>query len=188
LLKFHWIHPSHRSELKPTFSLALLMLLLVFNALLLPVPDASRGLASYLPLHMALEVVAIAIAALVFAVGWSTQKYNANGNVSGTGYSSMSYLKRFSVDKLKIDQSFVRELEQNPDDLAIVTAISQMAHGLGMIAIAEGVETAEQAQLLRQQGCDEIQGYLYSPPLKAEQLAAFARQPNQAAVVMSATD
>lgn len=106
----------------------------------------------------------------------------------GTGYSSMSYLKRFSVDKLKIDQSFVRELEQNPDDLAIVTAISQMAHGLGMIAIAEGVETAEQAQLLRQQGCDEIQGYLYSRPLKAEQLADFARQPSQVAVPIPAME
>jgi diguanylate cyclase (GGDEF)-like protein/PAS domain S-box-containing protein len=92
----------------------------------------------------------------------------------GTGYSSMSYLKRFSVDKLKIDQSFVRELEQSQDDLAIVTAISQMAHSLGMLTIAEGVETRTQAKLLKQQGCDEIQGYLYSRPLDAEAFHAFA--------------
>ncbi len=75
------IHPSHRPELRPTLGIVLLMLLLVFNALLLPAPDVSRGLANYLPLHITLEVVAIAIAAMVFAVGWSTQKYNRNGNV-----------------------------------------------------------------------------------------------------------
>jgi diguanylate cyclase (GGDEF)-like protein/PAS domain S-box-containing protein len=97
----------------------------------------------------------------------------------GTGYSSMSYLKRFSVDKLKIDQSFVRELEQSHDDLAIVTAISQMAHSLGMITIAEGVETRTQAKLLKQQGCDEIQGYLYSRPLSAEQFLEFAHRPDK---------
>jgi len=86
----------------------------------------------------------------------------------------MSYLKRFSVDKLKVDQSFVRELEQSQDDLAIVAAISQMAHSLGMLTIAEGVETRTQAKLLKQQGCDEIQGYLYSRPLDAEAFHAFA--------------
>lgn len=92
----------------------------------------------------------------------------------GTGYSSMSYLKRFSVDKLKIDQSFVRDLEKSSDDLAIVKAISQMAHSLGMKTIAEGVETRSQAKLLRQQGCDEIQGYLYSRPLAPDKLLEFA--------------
>lgn len=92
----------------------------------------------------------------------------------GTGYSSMSYLKRFSVDKLKIDQSFVRDLEKSSDDLAIVKAISQMAHSLGMKTIAEGVETRSQAKLLRQQGCDEIQGYLYSRPLPPDKLMEFA--------------
>ncbi|MBY4595015.1 EAL domain-containing protein [bacterium BD-1] len=99
----------------------------------------------------------------------------------GTGYSSMSYLKRFPVDKLKIDQSFVRELAARGDDLAIVSAIVQMAHSLGMGTIAEGVETAEQLALLRERGCDEIQGYYYSRPLEAEAFAQFAaarRQPH----------
>jgi diguanylate cyclase (GGDEF)-like protein/PAS domain S-box-containing protein len=102
----------------------------------------------------------------------------------GTGYSSMSYLKRFPVDKLKIDQSFVRELAASDDDLAIVSAIVQMAHSLGMSTIAEGVETAEQLALLKARGCDEIQGYYYSRPLEAEVFAAFAaarRQPHPVA-------
>ena len=99
----------------------------------------------------------------------------------GTGYSSMSYLKRFPVDKLKIDQSFVRELAAREDDQAIVSAIVQMAHSLGMSTIAEGVETAEQLALLQARGCDEIQGYYYSRPLEAEAFPAFAatrRQPH----------
>ncbi len=93
----------------------------------------------------------------------------------GTGYSSMSYLKRFAVDKLKIDQSFIRELVVDNDDQAIVTAIIQMAHSLGMTTIAEGVETDDQRSFLQQRGCDQIQGFLYSPPLPAEQFEAFVR-------------
>lgn len=91
----------------------------------------------------------------------------------GTGYSSMSYLKRFAVDKLKIDQSFVRELESSADDKAIVTAIIQMAQSLEMKSLAEGVETQAQADLLRELGCHEIQGYLYSRPLLAQDFASF---------------
>jgi diguanylate cyclase (GGDEF)-like protein len=98
----------------------------------------------------------------------------------GTGYSSMSYLKRFPVDKLKIDQSFVRELAASDDDLAIVSAIVQMAHSLGMSTIAEGVETAEQLALLKARGCDEIQGYYYSRPLEAGVFATFAAARRQA--------
>ncbi len=91
----------------------------------------------------------------------------------GTGYSSMGYLKRLSLDKIKIDQSFVRDLTSDDDDKAIVTAIVQMAHSLGMATIAEGVETEAQANFLRIKGCDAIQGYWYSHPLRASEFEAL---------------
>ncbi|NMM79364.1 hypothetical protein B2J86_00200 [Acidovorax sp. SRB_14] len=93
----------------------------------------------------------------------------------GTGYSSLNYLKRFKINKLKIDQSFVRDIGTDPDDQAIATAIVQMAHSLGMATIAEGVETAEQLAFLRARGCDEVQGYHYSRPLLPEQFESFVR-------------
>ena len=93
-----------------------------------------------------------------------------------TGYSSLSYLKRFSVDKLKIDQSFVQDLVRRPDEVAIVRAIIQMATGLGLKTIAEGVETPEQEQFLREHACDEIQGYLVSRPISAESVVALLRE------------
>jgi len=94
----------------------------------------------------------------------------------GTGYSSLSYLKQFKVYKLKIDQSFVRDLTDDPEDKAIVTAIIHMATSLGMQTIAEGVETASQLSFLRLQGCNEVQGYYFSKPLTAEQFEEFARK------------
>ncbi|HEX5711442.1 MAG TPA: EAL domain-containing protein [Sulfuricurvum sp.] len=91
----------------------------------------------------------------------------------GTGYSSLSYLKQFKVYKLKIDQSFISNIVDDPDDQAIVKAIIQMANSLGMQTIAEGVETADQLAFLRQNNCNEIQGYYYSKPLPAQEFEAF---------------
>jgi len=91
----------------------------------------------------------------------------------GTGYSSLSYLKRIHIDKLKIDQSFVRDLGKDLEDEALVEAIIGMAQSLKLKTIAEGVETMEQLEYLRAHGCNEVQGYYYSRPLPAKELEAW---------------
>jgi EAL domain-containing protein (putative c-di-GMP-specific phosphodiesterase class I) len=90
----------------------------------------------------------------------------------GTGYSSLSYLKQMPVDRLKVDQSFVRDIPENSDDCAIVRAILAMASNLNLQVIAEGVESAPQMEFLRGEGCQEIQGFLLSPAVSAENFAS----------------
>jgi diguanylate cyclase (GGDEF)-like protein/PAS domain S-box-containing protein len=85
----------------------------------------------------------------------------------GTGYSSLSYLRRFPFDKIKIDQSFIRDSSSSADSLAIVKAVIGLGHSLGLTTTAEGVETEAQLRMIREQGCTEVQGFLFSPPLPA---------------------
>ncbi len=93
----------------------------------------------------------------------------------GTGYSSLNYLKRFDVDSLKIDRSFIKDVTLDPDNDTITMAIIAMAHALGCKVIADGVETRAQLEFLADRGCDEYQGYLFSKPLDAEKLACLWR-------------
>jgi EAL domain-containing protein (putative c-di-GMP-specific phosphodiesterase class I) len=90
----------------------------------------------------------------------------------GTGHSSLSYLKRFDVDTLKIDRSFIKDTPDDAEDSAIAIAVIALGHGLGLKVVAEGVETPAQVDFLRAQGCDELQGYLISRPVEP---AVFAQ-------------
>ena len=89
----------------------------------------------------------------------------------GTGYSSLSYIKRLPIDSIKIDRSFIRDIETDRDDAEIIRAIIAMAHGLKLRVTAEGVETARQLGALKELGCDEYQGYLVSEPIDPERFA-----------------
>jgi len=91
----------------------------------------------------------------------------------GTGYSSLSYLQRFPIDTLKIDRSFVTQMMENEENLAIVRTIVALAQNLGMDVVAEGVETEDQLRLLRKLDCENGQGYLFSTPLGGRQLDQF---------------
>ena len=98
----------------------------------------------------------------------------------GTGYSSMAQIKRFPIDTLKIDRSFIRDLPKNTEDRAIEDAIIGLGKALGLTIVAEGVETTDQAAFLRDHACDEMQGYLFSRPVSAENLSALLRFPTVA--------
>jgi len=93
----------------------------------------------------------------------------------GTGYSSLGYLNRFGFDKIKIDRSFVQRMAQDPKAKAVIRAVMGLSQTLGIRANAEGVESDEQAELLRQEGCEEVQGYLYGRPMPPAQFAALCR-------------
>jgi predicted signal transduction protein with EAL and GGDEF domain len=89
----------------------------------------------------------------------------------GTGYSSLAYLQKFPFDKIKIDRSFVKDLSERPQSIAIIRAVTAMSTSLGMKTTAEGVETEEELQTLKEEGCTEVQGYLFSKPVPAAQAA-----------------
>ena len=89
----------------------------------------------------------------------------------GTGYSSLASIKQFPLDCIKIDRSFVKDIPQNADDEALARAIIAMGHSLRLVVVAEGVETSEQLEFLRERGCDAVQGYYHSRPLPAYEFA-----------------
>jgi EAL domain-containing protein (putative c-di-GMP-specific phosphodiesterase class I) len=105
----------------------------------------------------------------------------------GTGYSSLAYLKRFPVQRLKVDRAFVHDLGRDADSAAIVRSVSSLGQGLKLRVLAEGVETAEQLELLRGLFCDEYQGFLFSRPVEAEAVLALCAQ-NQAALASKPTE
>jgi EAL domain-containing protein (putative c-di-GMP-specific phosphodiesterase class I) len=94
----------------------------------------------------------------------------------GTGYASLSYLKRYPFDSLKIDRSFVSDIDSCGDSITLTNAIIAMGHSFNMKVIAEGVENLNQRRILREHHCDMVQGFLYSPPIPAEQFVAWAKR------------
>ena len=104
----------------------------------------------------------------------------------GAGYSSLSYLRSFPFDKIKIDRSFVQDLAERPDCTAIVVAIANLARSLGIATTAEGVETREQLKFLRSQGCAEAQGFLFSPAAPCADLAAIVGKIQRRAIAEAA--
>lgn len=132
------------------------------------------------PEHLELEITeSIMIQDLQATITTLNQLHELGIQISiddfGTGYSSLSYLKRLPISKIKIDRSFICDICTDPDDEAIANAVISLGHNLKMLVIAEGVETLEQLEQLRAQGCDEIQGYYFSRPLPAEAFAQLVK-------------
>ena len=137
--------------------------------------------AQYLELELTESVTANPAAAIAMMDALHGLGVRLSLDDFGTGYSSLSYLKRFPLHTLKIDQSFVRDIDTDPDDRAIVQAIIQMARALDLKTIAEGVETDAQHQFLRREGCDMMQGYRFCRPMDAAALEVWIAGRDQAA-------
>jgi len=132
------------------------------------------------PKYLELEVTeSVAIEGEQGIITWLKTLKNMGVRLSiddfGTGYSSLSYLKRLPIDTIKIDQSFIRDIETDPDDATIISAIIKMSHGLKLKVIAEGVETQEQFNFLKSEGCDQYQGYFSSEPVTAEKFSSLMK-------------
>jgi EAL domain-containing protein (putative c-di-GMP-specific phosphodiesterase class I) len=132
------------------------------------------------PYRLELELTeGIAVRDVELTIGTLMQLHRLGVSLSlddfGTGYSSLSYLHRFPIDKIKIDQSFIREITDKPDSTRVVRAIIGLARAFALKVIAEGVETTEQLSALRIERCDQVQGYLASPALPADDFAMFLR-------------
>jgi diguanylate cyclase len=106
----------------------------------------------------------------------------------GTGYSSMSYLRRLPIDKLKIDRGFISEVVSRPEDASIVRAIVSLAHSLKLKVVAEGVESSEQLEFLKALGCDQYQGFHFSPALPPAKFEALVRSQRSAEPELSESD
>ncbi len=100
----------------------------------------------------------------------------------GTGYSSLTYLRQFPIRTLKIDRSFITDMTESSEDIAIIRAVIALAHSLDLLVVAEGVETEQQMSILKSENCDEVQGYYFSKPLPINELIKWitARSPSAA--------
>jgi EAL domain-containing protein (putative c-di-GMP-specific phosphodiesterase class I) len=94
----------------------------------------------------------------------------------GTGYSSLSYLRSFPFDKIKIDQSFIHDLKDNPDSIAIIRAVASLGKSFSIVTTAEGVETEKQLEQIRAEGCTEVQGFAYSKAVPTSRIAAVLEE------------
>jgi EAL domain-containing protein (putative c-di-GMP-specific phosphodiesterase class I) len=142
--------------------------------------EASMQLNGFDPSHLVIEVTENAIMTNPLRSARVLQKFSETGiGVSvddfGTGYSSLAYLQKFPIDELKIDKSFIIDLQKDSQNYPIVNATIAMAHDLGITVIAEGVEDETSVSLLKELGCDRVQGYLYAKPLSHEKLLAWLK-------------
>ncbi len=133
------------------------------------------------PAHLEMEITESTVMRDVDAAIETLRRLSASGigiaiDDFGTGYSSLAYLKRFPIDTLKIDRSFVRDIPGDQDDAVIAQAIISLAHSLGLSVVAEGVETYEQLEFLKEKGCDQMQGFLFSPPVPAERFEELLKE------------